>query len=222
MRKMSHASIVMAAVALGAPALLSESASADPVVSKCSPDCRRGYTCIESVCTPACNPICGPEQQCVPVGDGFDCVRQEVVAPAVPVELPGVRAGDGGCVPACGDGERCLQTSKGPACLAATRGASRTPVRDTARTTVPRDERPSSQSWRQPEPAWSPNAPSPAKASYNYAKPAAITLGVLFAIGGIINVAASSQANEPAAFIASGIIGMGLGTWGIVAGVVSD
>lgn len=69
---------------------------------------------------------------------------------------------------------------------------------------------------------WGSAPPRPATVTYNYAKPAAITLGVLLTIGAIFNAALASRATEPGVFIGASVVGFGLGTWGIVAGAVSD
>ena len=186
----------------------------------CVPACRTGFTCLAAKCVSACNPECRDDQVCSVGPSGFDCVSRKEESPqsAPPAKTKTLAGGDERCEPRCATGEGCMETSKGFVCIAGASMSERRPVRSDGPRLAPKDER-YSEAWRSPQPAPIASAPS---STYNYAKPAAITLGVLLALGGVINFAAASEVSESAPLIIGGFIGLTLGAWGITAGVVSD
>lgn len=192
----------------------------------CTPSCRPGYTCIQGACVEACNPTCGSSQVCTQTPAGADCVDRAARAPAelsTRVELaPTPTSTTTQCHPSCSADERCLQTSKGRACVGMAGVALRQPPRASA---APKDEEPSRPSY-----GWAQPAATPRRA-YNYAKPASITLGILFSLSGVGNLAVGASAASSTsrsteelapAFIVAGLVGLGLGIWGIAAGAASD
>ena len=53
------------------------SAAADAGALACEPECRTGYVCLRGSCVDACNPPCGPKQQCIDDPTGLMCVSTE-------------------------------------------------------------------------------------------------------------------------------------------------
>jgi hypothetical protein len=202
----------------------------------CTPSCRPGYTCVQGACVEACNPTCGSNQVCTQTPAGADCVDRAARAPVDPsapepstsVDLAptptSITATQ--CRPTCSADERCLQTSKGLACVGSS-GVALRPSKQASRAesgTPAPYEAPARRSapWSQPI--------ATPRASENYAKPASITLGVLFALNGLGSivggaaVASSATASEELApaIIVAGVVALGLGVWGIAAGAASD
>jgi hypothetical protein len=201
----------------------------------CTPSCRPGYTCVQGACVEACNPTCGSNQVCTQTPAGADCVDRAARAPVAPsvaepptsVDLAPTSMTATLCHPSCSAEERCLQTSKGLACVGSS-GVALRPSKQASRAesgTPAAYEAPArrSASWSQPTAA--------PIASENYAKPASITLGVLFALNGlgsIVGGAAVASSASPSAeelaptIIVAGVVALGLGVWGIAAGAASD
>jgi len=198
-----------------------------PEDESCRPDCRDGFVCQEGTCISACNPACGQGERCTTSEEAPACVpisktvldddtRREGTdaTPLVPADT---------CRPACAEGETCLETSKGFRCLSGTSISPPARSRGASRAKGP-SYRSGHKNTRKAPPARSRGA----RRYKDTAKAPAIVLGSLSILGGVVSFAAAASYEEQrfesdptGVFIASGVLSIGLGLWGVIGGATS-
>lgn len=197
--------LTMVSATLPAFAQTTEKSKQVSEVAKCYPECLPNTTCTVVLGTARC---LSPADE-MRIRDAATLVSSEPVSQ---------------CSPACLKDENCIDAANGPMCVIS-----------------PRNCRPRCASTQTcirgnfgyqclgPEPAarvqYAPVQQyrfSDSKERHEHSNPAAapaITLGVLYTLGGLGNLALASTGGDTAGvFVISGVIGLSLGIWGIAAG----